>query len=602
MRGYDETVADLIARAQAAFVWDVARRRVAFANDAGLAFWGETSLAELQAMRPRADDPRVEVLSGLAAEGGIAALPSGLRLSAAHGGLRDGRPGLIVDVLPAEEKAPPLAVLPSPADLFAAAPVAMALFDAGNARVLSNTAAEDLLIPGGLADLLGGPGPASALRKAAEGRESVTRRLACVTRFGLSALSVTAKPQGGGLLLVAFEETAEPGAPAPAPLIIEVVKEVPAEPVAREAAPAAGAALDEVVAALVDATLAADENGRIIAMNARAARLLGESARGEPLMNILPAELKADAAAYLSVSGARGLEKSLEEGRETRIARDDADGVPVRAVFARLATGDILVQFRDLSSERAQEDALKRAREEAETASQHKTDFLAKVSHELRTPLNAVIGFAEMMDQERLGPLGNEKYKGYVRDIYDSGRLVLSLINDLLDLSKAESGRVELEPDAVEIQPIVQSVLSLLGPLADKFNVTLIPAVQKNLPAIVADERSLKQILINLGSNAIKYSRDGGTVEFGATLDQAGAVHILVRDDGRGMSESDLKKAMQPYGRARGRGREREGTGLGLPLAKALTEANKAQFAIQSADGKGTIVRITFPTALVLAG
>ncbi len=195
-----------------------------------------------------------------------------------------------------------------------------------------------------------------------------------------------------------------------------------------------------------------------------------------------------------------------------------------------------------------------------------------------------------------------KKYKGYVRDIYDSGRLVLSLINDLLDLSKAESGRIELEPDAVEIQPIVQSVLSLLGPLADKFNVTLIPAVAKES---ARDRRRRAQSETDpdqSGLHAIKYSRDGGTVEFGATLDQAGAVHILVRDDGRGMSESDLKKAMQPYGRARGRGKEREGTGLGLPLAKALTEANKAQFAIQSADGKGTIVRITFPTALVLAG
>ncbi len=356
MRGYDQTVADLTARAQAAFVWDVARRRVAFANGAGLAFWGETSLAELQAMRPRADDPRVELLSGLAAGGGIAALPSGLRLSATHGELRDGRPGLIVDVLPAEEKAPPLAVLPSPADLFAAAPVAMALFDAGDARVLSNCCGGRLADTGRAGRIARRAGTGKRVAQGRRGaRESVTRRLACVTRFGLSALSVTAKPQGGGLLLVAFEETAEAGAPAaaPAPLIIEVVKEIPAQPLAREAVPAAGAALDEVVAALVDATLAADENGRIIAMNARAARLLGESARGEPLMNILPAELKADAAAYLSVSGARGLEKSLEEGRETRIAREDAEGVPVRAVFARLATGDILVQFRDLSSERA---------------------------------------------------------------------------------------------------------------------------------------------------------------------------------------------------------------------------------------------------------
>ncbi len=609
-RSFEDSVRLIAAAPQPAWLWDVARRRVVFANDAALAHFGEATLDDLLDRRFGPDDPHARMT-------GEAAL------------LGDGRAGSIV-LAGAPAAKPRLA----PADLFGAAPAALAVFDGAGQRLVANAEANELLLPGELGIVFSSPYVAADFLKDVETRGALTRTLPVATRYGLRRCRVQAKRLGedqAAQILIAFEDVedrlaleaarasattmivaapqppAEPvpepraaTAPAPAPALAPTlaVEPDPQPPITTVASPSA--ALEEVVAALSDPALAADAAGRVIAMNVRAAQLLGESARGEPLLNMLPPDLKADAAAYVAASGARGIERALEDGRETRIHKG-ADSVPVRAAFARLATGEILVQFHDLSAARAAEEALRRAREEAEIASQHKTEFLAKISHELRTPLNAIIGFAEIMEQGRLGPIGNAKYEGYVHDIRESGNLLLSLINDLLDLSKAESGRIELDPDAVEIRPIVMGVLSLLAPLADKSGVRLSASIPKNMPAIVADERSLKQILLNLAGNAVKFSGEDGEVTIAAHVDAAGAAHIEVNDNGPGMDGEDLKRAMEPYRRTRS-GRGREGTGLGLPLARALVEANKAQFAILSEPGKGTTVRLTFPSALVLAG
>ncbi len=584
---FDEAVSRIAAAPQPAWLWDAARRRIVFANPAALAHWGEASLADLIDRRFGPDDKA-------ARSGGTPAL------------LRDGRPGLLVIAAPTAGR--------GDADpLFAHAPAAMAVFDAEGQLLQANEEAADWLIQGALGIVFSSPYLAADVTAEIAARGVLTRTLPVATRFGMRRCRVVAKRLGHGAemhFVLAFEDVedrlalvvteAPRAAPVSEPAIPPPAVETPAPPPPAAIVAAPSAALEEVVAALADPTLAADASGHVIAMNAKAAQLLGESARGEPLLNMLPPDLKADAAAYVAASGARGLERALEDGRETRILRG-SELVPVRAAFARLATGEILVQFHDLSAGRAAEEALKRAREEAEIASQHKTEFLAKISHELRTPLNAIIGFAEIMEQARFGPIANERYQGYVLDIKNSGELLLSLINDLLDLTKAESGRIELDPDAVEIKPIILNVLSLLAPLAERAGVTLHPTIAKDIPAIVADERSLKQILLNLAGNAIKFNREGGEVEVTASIDVAGAVHIAVRDTGPGMDAEDLKRAMEPYRRTKS-GRGREGTGLGLPLARALTEANKAQFTLESTPGKGTTARLTFPSALVLAG
>lgn len=581
---FDQAVQRIAAETQPAWLWDGARRRIVFANEAALAHWGETSLLDLIDRRFADADP-------------AAALPGRPAL------LRDGRLGTIVVVeTPAEGEASD--------PLFAGAPAALAAFDARGNPLAANDEARALLMPGPLGIVVSSPYLAEALLAELAERGVLTRTLRVATRFGLRRCRVAAK-QTGARLVFAFEDIEDrlallddvqsvPAPQAAAAPTAPPPQVAPEPPPATVLAPA-GAALEEVVAALADPTLAADASGHVIAMNAKAAQLLGESARGEPLLNMLPPSLKADAAAYIAASGVRGLERALEDGRETKVQRGPEE-IPVRVSFARLATGEILVQFHDLSAGRAAEEALRRAREEAEIASQHKTEFLAKISHELRTPLNAIIGFAEIMEMGRFGPIENPRYQDYVHDIRDSGELLLSLINDLLDLSKAESGRIELDPDAVELKPIVMGVVSLLSGQAEKNGVRLYAAVAKDIPAIVADARSLKQILLNLASNAIKFSVEaGGEVEISATMDAAGAVHIAVRDTGPGMDAEDLKRAMEPYRRTKS-GRGREGTGLGLPLARALTEANKAQFALESEPGKGTTARLTFPSALVLAG
>ena len=583
---FDDAVRRIAAETQPAWLWDGARGRIVFANAAALAHWGEASLTDLVDRRFSPGDPE-------AARPGLAAR------------LRDGRAGTVVILRDAAGDLDPL---------FEAAPMALAAFDGEGGLLAVNAEAKALLMPGPLGIALSSPYAAAALIADLGARGVVSKTLPVATRFGLRRCRVTAR-RADDRLILAFEDiedrlALQEDAAALHPPVREAaeaqpaVSPAPAAPVPAPVSPVlapAGAALEEVVAALADPTLAADASGHVIAMNAKAAQLLGESARGEPLLNMLPPALKADAAAYIGASGARGLERALEDGRETKVQRGN-DEVPVRVSFARLATGEILVQFQDLSAGRTAEETLHRAREEAELASQHKTEFLAKISHELRTPLNAIIGFAEIMEKGRFGAIENPKYQDYVHDIRDSGELLLSLINDLLDLSKAESGRIELDPDAVEIKPIVMGVVSLLSGQAEKRGVRLTAAVAKDIPAIVADARSLKQILLNLTANAIKFNREtGGEVELSATMDAAGAVHIAVRDTGEGMDAEDLKRALEPYRRAKS-GKGREGTGLGLPLARALTEANKAQFSLESEPGKGTTARLTFPSALVLAG
>jgi len=580
-QSFEEAVRRIAGSPQPAWLWDVARRRIAFANEPAVAFWQAGSLAELIDRRFATDG---------SAEG-----------TAEPARLRDGRPGLVVIAAPKEETA-------AADDLFAAAPTPLAVFDAQGRRLVANAEARELLMPGELGAVLSSPYAASDLLAAVAAEGLVSRTLAVATRFGMRRCQVVAKRSGEGAaarFIFAFDDVedrlalSETGA-APTSAHIPLAASPPAEP--QPAMPVrldATAALEDIVAALPDAALAADAAGRVVAINARASHLLGESAKGEPLLNMLPPVLKGEAAAYIASQGARWLERSLEEGREIEVQRG-GETVPTNVTFARVATGEIIVQFRDLTAAYKARAALVEAVEKAETASRLKSEYVAGLSHELRTPLNAIIGFAEVMEKQRMGPLENPKYLGYARDIRESGEFLLSLINDLLDLSKAESGRIELDPDAVEIKPIVMSVMSLLTPQAERYGVSLRAALGREVPPVVADARSLKQILLNLAGNAIKFNRSGGEVEIAARLDPAGAVSISVTDDGPGMDADDMKRAMEPYQRGK-TGKGREGTGLGLPLARALIEANKAQFAVESAPGKGTTMRITFPSTLVLA-
>ena len=221
-------------------------------------------------------------------------------------------------------------------------------------------------------------------------------------------------------------------------------------------------------------------------------------------------------------------------------------------------------------------------------------EFLAKVSHEVRTPLNSIIGFAELMAQERFGPIGNARYKGYVEDIHQSGLYALSLLNDLLDISKIEAGKFELNFTAVEVPELVEDCVGSLQPLAKRARIVLRTSLQPELPTVVADPRRLKQILLNLLTNAIKFTKEGGQVIVsGGMID--GELRLRVRDTGVGMTKDEIAFAMQPFHQLDTAPRKQMGTGLGLPVTKALVDANRARLVLTSEPGVGTAADVIFP-------
>jgi signal transduction histidine kinase len=276
---------------------------------------------------------------------------------------------------------------------------------------------------------------------------------------------------------------------------------------------------------------------------------------------------------------------------------------PADLTFRRTGSssdGRICVALRDLTRLRRSNKETESARLEAERASAAKSDFLAKVSHEIRTPLNAIIGFAEVMMEERFGRIGNERYKEYLKDVHASGTHVLSLVNDLLDLSKIEAGKFELELARVDANAIVSECVSIMQAQAGRARVVMRLSLSPRLPRICADSRSLKQILLNLLSNAVKFNQPGGQVIVSSALTDAGYVMLRVKDTGVGMSEEEIKMALEPF-RQIGTARSGDGTGLGLPVTKALIEANQASFTIKSHKNEGTLVEIAFPPPQVLA-
>jgi signal transduction histidine kinase len=258
--------------------------------------------------------------------------------------------------------------------------------------------------------------------------------------------------------------------------------------------------------------------------------------------------------------------------------------------------------IRDITQWKRSEEELRTAKRAAETANQHKSDFLARVSHEIRTPLNAIIGFSDMIASEHFGPAGHSRYVEYAADIGRSGRHVLDIVNDLLDISKIEAGEMDLEFAAVGINDCISEAVSLVQPQANAQRVIIRTSLSQSVPDIVADLRSIKQIALNILANAIRYTPSGGQIVVSTAYESSGSVTLRIRDTGVGMSKGELDQAMKPFGQVASGTRQRgDGTGLGLPLTKAMTEANRATFAIHSAPNEGTLVEISFPPQRVLA-
>ncbi len=357
-----------------------------------------------------------------------------------------------------------------------------------------------------------------------------------------------------------------------------------------------------------DGIITLDAKGNIRDFSAGAEAIFGY--RNAEVLNrsfasLLSPESAATLKDYLAGLEGQGLASVFNDGREVTGIVKQGGSVPlflnIGRLQARPSSATFCVVVRDITSWKRTEKELREAKEKAEEASRHKSEFLARVSHELRTPLNAIMGFSEIMRMGQYGEIRNDKYRGYLNDIHASGSHLLAMINDLLDLSKIEAGRVELNFTAVSLGDCFDHAAKLLQEQATRARVLMRKAFPENLPRIVADQRSMRQVMMNLLSNAIKYTDPGGQVIVSAAVAASGALTLRLKDTGIGMNAEELKQALQPFMRVDAPSRERQGTGLGLPLTKALVEANRAEFAISSEPGQGTLVEVTFPTTRVLA-
>jgi len=243
---------------------------------------------------------------------------------------------------------------------------------------------------------------------------------------------------------------------------------------------------------------------------------------------------------------------------------------------------------------------LEKAKDSAEAASRAKSQFLANISHELRTPLNAIIGFSSILMHQLFGALGDQKYLEYAKDINESGAHLLDIINDILDLSKAEAGKLSLNYEEVHVGKSITKAITILSERAEKGNVTIATNIPKMLPALIADRLRVLQILLNILSNAVKFTDEGGQVKVAVSTRELGGeishIIITVSDTGIGMSPEDIEKAFQSFGQVdSGLNRKYEGTGLGLPLTKKLMELHYGSIEIESELGRGSSVILTFP-------
>jgi cell cycle sensor histidine kinase DivJ len=345
-------------------------------------------------------------------------------------------------------------------------------------------------------------------------------------------------------------------------------------------------------------------DGRIRFASPATSTLLGrlpEEVTGAAMQSLVhPEDLNAVQAALME-SSYHGRSGSAE----VRLRHRDGHFVwaEIRCRPAQVGLGepaDIVAVTRDISDRKSHEYALVEARDAALSASRAKTRFLANMSHELRTPLNAIIGFSEVMTREMFGPVG-PRYQEYSRLIHESGAHLLDLINSVLDMSKIEAGKFELHEELFNLEETAESAVRFLNIPAERAGVAIKLNVAPAARLVFADQRAVKQILVNLLSNGVKYTPPGGAVTVSARTPDAGlGVEILVSDTGTGISREDLERLGKPFEQVENaETRAKEGTGLGLALVKSLAQMHGGSAVIESVLGEGTSVMVRLPHAAV---
>ena len=364
--------------------------------------------------------------------------------------------------------------------------------------------------------------------------------------------------------------------------------------------------LKSILDTATDGVVVVDRAGRVLSANRSAQALFGYEA--SQFTELMYGDLFAPESRHAALDDLERLAHAsgagmLGAGREAIGLVRQGGLVPLSVSTGRLADGEnFCAVFRDITAWKRNEEELINAKQGAEKASIAKSEFLATISHEIRTPLNAIIGFSEVMMDERFGPIANVRYRQYLKDIHASGSHLISLINDLLDLSKIEAGKLELTFANVDLNALVQQCVAIMQPQANRERVIIRTSLHAGLPPIVADARSVRQIALNLLSNSIKFTGAGGQAIVSTALSGAREVSLRVRDTGNGMTEKELQTALEPFRQIATSGRSgADGSGLGLPISKALAQANRARFHISSQVADGTLVEVTFPAAKVLA-
>ncbi len=364
--------------------------------------------------------------------------------------------------------------------------------------------------------------------------------------------------------------------------------------------------LKAILNTATDGVIVLDRDGRVLSANRSAEALFGYEAADFAAFlfgDLFAPESRRSALDDLDRLAKTGAANVLDDGREV-IGRAHQGGlIPLFMTLGRIGENEkFCAVFRDITAWKKTETELIAAKRHAEKASAVKSEFLAKVSHEIRTPLNAIIGFSEVMMDERFGPIGNERYREYLKDIHTSGGHLLSLLNDLLDLSKIEAGKLDLTFASVSLNDLTQQCVAIMQPQANRERIIIRTSLPLALPQIVADARSVRQIVLNLLSNSIKFTGAGGQVIVSTALNDDSEVVLRVRDTGAGMSEKEIQTALEPFRQLATSVRAGPGgTGLGLPITKALAEANHANFNIKSGVDAGTLVEVAFPATRVLA-
>lgn len=376
-----------------------------------------------------------------------------------------------------------------------------------------------------------------------------------------------------------------------------------------------GGSFQALIDGLDVALMGLDKKGRILFLNAPTAKLLEKEAddlRGHALSDFLTSKDRKKVGAFIKLPEGRS-GSDFTAGVKVTFTDSEADErqVTLRLHALRERSPIKFCAFLRSTNETASETAGRAApggkpKTDDDKSSKRRADFVARVSHEIRTPLNAILGFSDLILSESMGPIGNDKYKEYMNDIRDSGKLILSLVNDILDLAKAEAQAISVELKGMNVEASMRRVASILSRQAETHEIRLSINIAHPLPVILADERSVMQILLNLVSNAIKFSKPGDEVLISARPHDKDHVALMVTDTGVGMTEEDLERALSPYEQTETNDLvddqgKKVGTGLGLPISKALAEANRAEFRIESARDKGTRVQILFNRARVAA-